>query len=144
MEPIHTHFRKHFFSYILIIAILANVGFSYYRFIIKHDYLVGYEGTCDPKIEKCFTGCTDDACTENYYYSQMRKYEPDLFAECGADITDCETASICLPSDRRCSITYCNTEIDGSDACYTEQSNTQPVDSIGKSLQDNNTNNTNL
>jgi len=150
MEPTHTHFRKHFFSYILIIAILANVGFSYYRFIIMHDYLVGYEGTCDPKTEKCFTGCTDDACTESYYYSQMRKYEPDLFAECGVDITDCEEASVCLSNDRDCSITYCDEKTKTEDEeCISGIKNSDAendkssVSSLGedKILQDNTSDN---
>jgi len=93
------HFRKYFFPYILIIAILANVGFSYYRFIIKHDYIVGYHGVCDPSIGKCFMSCDDDACTQPDYYSEMRKYEPDLYKECGLDITNCDTANVCLPGN---------------------------------------------
>jgi len=103
---------------------------SYYRFMIKHDYVVGYEGVCDPTVEQCFIGCDDDACTEEYYYSKMQKYTPDLYAECGKDITDCEAASVCLPEDRDCSITFCNPEIDGSDACSV----------VGESLENNEVN----
>jgi hypothetical protein len=83
--------------------------------------MVGYEGVCDPvlNIGKCFEGCSDDACTEKYYYSKMVKYAPDLYKECGEDITDCEFANACLSDDRDCSVTYCNPEVE-SDTCAAE------------------------
>jgi hypothetical protein len=111
------NFRDHIFPFILIPAITIVGVISYYRFIVNKDYIVEYEGVCDPEIQQCFVGCEDDECTEQYYYSDMHKYAPDLYAECGEDITDCETASMCLPSDRECSITYCDPMVDGVDAC---------------------------
>jgi len=121
MENKHTHFRNHFFLYIIVLLIFVIGVFSYCRFIIKHDYVVGYEGVCDLAINtnKCFAGCNDDACTEKYYYSKMIKYASDLYKECGEDITDCEAANSCLQGDRDCSVVYCNSEVDG-DACATE------------------------
>ena len=108
MEIKRTHFRDHILTYTLMPLVIWVVVFSYYRFIIKHDYVVGYQGTCDLATGKCFMSCNDDACTQPNYYSEMRKYEPDLYKECGQDITNCDVASVCLPSDRKCSITYCN------------------------------------
>ena len=114
------YFRNHFFSFTLIFGIFFVIIFSYYRFIIKHDYVVGYQGACDPVTGKCFKSCDDDACTQPYYYSEMRKYEPDLYKECGQDITNCDDANICLPIDRKCSITYCNkTTSDDDNPCQT-------------------------
>ena len=115
METKHLNFRNYFFSIILITLIIVVGVISYYRFIVKHDYIVGYEGVCDPTTEKCFVG-VDDTSGKEYYYSKVQKYEPDLYKECGKDITDCKDASVCLPSDRKCSITYCDSKIDGS-AC---------------------------
>lgn len=144
MKTEQSHFRKHFFLYILALSIIVIGVFSYFRFIVNNDYIVEYEGACDPTMEKCFVGCEDDSCTKEYYYSSVQKYVPDLYRECGKDITDCEAASICLPEDLKCSVTYCDSEADGNDACYTEQSNAQSADPTDKSLQDNNTNNTNI
>lgn len=121
MKTIHIHFRENIFFYILALFIIVISVVSYYRLIIKNDYLVGYEGVCDPAINKCFIGCEDDTCTEEYYYSKVVKYAPDLFRECGKDITDCETASVCLSNDRKCSVTYCN-EVDG-DICKAPTTN---------------------
>ena len=87
---------------------------SYYRFMIKHDYIVGYEGKCEIATNNCFVGCDDDTCTNKYYYSKIQKYAPDLYKECGKDITECEAANVCLPNDRKCSIIFCDEKIDGS------------------------------
>lgn len=109
--------QNHFFFYTLAILIFIVGVFSYYRFMIRQDYMVGYEGVCDPATETCFVGCEDDECTEEYYYSKMVKYAPDLYKECGEDITDCEMANACLPGDRDCSVTHCDPMTDGDDAC---------------------------
>ena len=81
MENKYTHFRNHFFLFTLVIVISMVGIFSYYRFMIKRDYMVGYEGVCDPAVNtnKCFEACDDDACTEKHYYSKMVKYAPDLY-----------------------------------------------------------------
>jgi hypothetical protein len=83
--------------------------------MVLHDYVVAYEGDCDPYTENCFVGCEDDECTENYYYSLVQKYAADVKAQCGTDITDCEDAYKCLPEDGdQCDVTYCNPAIDGN------------------------------
>lgn len=106
-------FYNNFFLYVFIFFIILFIISSFYRFIIKHDYLVGYEGVCDTTIEKCFIGYEEgDSGVEEYYYSKMIKSEFDLYRECGKDITDCEAANMCLPEDRECSVTYCEAGID--------------------------------
>jgi hypothetical protein len=114
------HFRQHFFLYILVPLVVLMAIASYYRFMVAHDYVVEYEGDCDPVTQNCFVGCDDDECTEEYYYSRVQKYAADVNRECGPDITDCESAMICLPDERSCSITYCNAETVGEDeVCET-------------------------
>lgn len=90
-----------FVSFVVLIGVI-----SYYRFIVKQDYIVSFEGTCDIETSTCFVGYDDTE--EEYYYSKVQKYAPDLYAKCGEDITDCEAANVCFPDDRSCSITYCN------------------------------------
>ncbi|MFZ2252719.1 MAG: hypothetical protein WAW13_00930 [Minisyncoccia bacterium] len=111
------NFRNNFLLYTLALLFILMVSASYFRFLVMHDYVVAYEGTCDPATNNCFIGCTDDECTENYYYSKVQKAAPDVFVQCGDDITDCEDANVCLSEgDTQCSITYCDLETDG-DAC---------------------------
>lgn len=111
----YLNIRDHLFFVLIPIIIIVGY-FSFNRFLVKHDYIVSYEGNCNPTIEQCFIGCENDECTQEYFYSKIQKYAPDLYNECGKDITDCKQANICLPNDRDCSITYCNPEVDG-DIC---------------------------
>ncbi len=142
IKKISGHFREHFFFYTLAPIVIVVGVFSFYRFMVNHDYLVSYEGSCGPSAEKCFLGCEDDACTTEYYYTKIVKYEPDVYKECGPDITDCEAANTCLPEDKECSITYCNPET--SDTCATTQGNEQTKPTEAEPLQTNDINNSNI
>jgi hypothetical protein len=114
-------FREYYFYYLLLGIILIVGVFSYFRFMVYHDYVVYYEGECNPNVEICFVGCEDDECTEEYYYTEVQKYAPDLLKVCGNNITDCAEANICLSTDQNCSITYCDSEVDGVDCAVPDQ-----------------------
>lgn len=112
------YFYKNILSFIFLPLVAIVIFISYNRFFLKQDYIITYEGSCDPFIEECFVGCEDDACDEKYFYTKIIKYAPDLYNNCGDDITNCESANICLPEDEKCSITYCNSETtDNIDDC---------------------------
>jgi hypothetical protein len=114
------YLKKHPVSTALIFVFLLISYFSFYKFFIKEDYIVAYDGACDPSISSCFTICSDDSCLEKIYFSKHKKYKPDLYKECGEDITDCEAANFCAPTDRYCSIEYCtseNIDIANSESC---------------------------
>ena len=130
-------FSDHFLSFFIILLVIAVSIISYHRFIIKQDYVVGYEGECELATNNCFVGCDDDACTKEYYYSKIQKYAPDLFNECGKDITGCASASMCLPNDRKCSVTYCNPKIDG-DLCKKSISSENTTQNIVQASTTNN------
>jgi len=115
--------RQHFFSFTLVALLAFVMLVSYVRFMVLHDYVVAYEGDCDPYTESCFVGCEDDECTEEYYYFLIQKYAPNVQAQCGPDITDCDAAYECLPEDgEQCEITYCDPIVDGEETCelFTE------------------------
>jgi hypothetical protein len=148
MKKGNKHFQNYFLIYFLVISTVIVGSISFYRFMVKGDYIVGYEGECSPGAGSCFTGCEDDACTQTYYYTLMKKYAPDLYRECGADITDCDDASICLPDDRDCSVTYCDDNA-SNDTCFDPTIEpSMPNDAAGSagdnSLQDNDLNDTNI
>ena len=135
------NFRNNFLFYTLALLFILMVSASYFRFVVMKDYVVAYEGMCDPAENDCFVGCEDAECTEEYYYTKVQKYAPDIFAQCGDDITECEAANVCLPEeDTQCSVTYCDPELDG-DECETlteEVSDEAPVatDDPSESLDD--------
>jgi len=110
------NFSNNYLLYALTLLFIFFVGASYVRFIMLQDYLVAYEGACDPALNSCFIGCSDDTCSEEYYYSEVQKYAPRIFEQCGADITDCNEANICLSqNDENCSVTYCDPNIEGDE-----------------------------
>lgn len=103
------NFKKYFLLYTLIPLALLSIASSYYRFMVAEDYLVEYEGDCDPLKNSCFIGCEDESCTFPYYYNIVTKNASALVAQCGPDITNCESAQICLSIDEKdCSISYCD------------------------------------
>jgi len=109
-------FKNNILLYILVPLVVLLIGSSYVRFIVLHDYLVAYEGECDPYTKDCFIGCEDEECTEEYYYTKVQKYAADVYTQCGKDVTDCDAASMCLSQDtQECSVTYCDPEYDGED-----------------------------
>jgi len=88
--------------------------------MVVHDYMVAYEGKCDPSLHSCFAACKNDSCVDVAYpYTKMQKNANNLYAECGKDITNCDNANICLPQDgKKCSITYCDPTV-SKDTCDT-------------------------
>lgn len=125
-------FRNNFLLYTLIPLVTLFIGASYIRFMVLHDYTVAYEGMCDPITESCFIGCEDEECTVEYYYTQVEKYAPNLNAQCGNDITDCEDANVCLKEEgSQCSVTYCDPEADG-EACETFTEDSELESGIGE------------
>lgn len=112
------NFSKHPLLYTLFPLCVLAIGFSFFRFMVAGNYMVSYEGECDPATHSCFTGCEDEGCTTVYYYSQVEKSASDVLAQCGPDITDCVEASVCLPSGMDCSVTYCSAEsVSEGEAC---------------------------
>ncbi len=121
--------RNHILLYILLPLVLFAGGASLYRFMVAGDYVVAYEGTCDPDTYSCFIGY-DDTIQENYYYTKVKKHAADLFSVCGSDYSKCEEANVCLTTDSGCSITYCSSDIvsDG-ESCRTPNTTTEEVNS---------------
>jgi hypothetical protein len=103
------HIQSKFLFYLLTLLCIAAVAASFYRFVVRNDYVVEYEGDCDPSENACFIG-TDEETGEAYYYVKVQKYAPELYAECGPDVVGCESASVCLPTDTRCSVTFCSAD----------------------------------
>lgn len=102
------YLKEHFLSNILILACLLAITASLSRFVIAQDYIVEYDGECDPYTQSCFVGCVDDECTEEYYHTWVRKNATDVYDQCGPDVSGCAEASICLATDTDCEVIYCS------------------------------------
>lgn len=104
-----TESKNRLFLFILLPLCLIASAVSFNRFVIKGDYIVEYEGTCNPATEECFAK-TDDTTGKVNYYTKVQKYAPDLYAECGESIIGCTYANVCVSTDKNCSITHCSAD----------------------------------
>lgn len=109
-------FTKRILFYTLAPLLIFTASYSFYRFIVVNNYLVGFEGSCDPEIHSCFIGCNDDACTDTYYYAKIERNAATVKKQCGADVSVCSVAETCLENEKGCTVTYCDPETDG-DSC---------------------------
>lgn len=106
-------FQRSFLSLILVPLFILSVAASFARFYLEEDYFVSYNASCDPSVESCFVECIDEACEDKEYYKIIEKYAPDLKAQCGIDISDCDSAEHCQDGETRCSITLCEASTGG-------------------------------
>jgi hypothetical protein len=105
------NFKGNFLLYFLFFSIIIFGSISFYRFVFLQDYIVYYEGDCDPAVNSCFVGCEDDECNTEYFYSKVERYAPRLIKECGNNIINCEYANICSLGEEGCFITFCDREV---------------------------------
>ncbi len=130
------HLKKYFFIYILIILASLSVGASFYRFVILNDYIVEYEGECDPRFNSCFIGCSDESCTNTYYYSKIKREATELLSKCGNNILECESAESCQEdSGSSCITNYCEpseTETECSDLQREPTQSTEEIEIINE------------
>jgi hypothetical protein len=125
---------KNIFSFVLVPLIVLSVGASYYQFMVQKNFLVTFEGYCDPEEESCYWGEYEDACEYDeskmcwydYHYrfvekpfstyeSQMSECsEPTFFEETEEgdlvflDPSYCEAVDTCEPDEKNCTIEYCD------------------------------------
>lgn len=110
---------RNFFPYIIVALLILLACGSYYRFMVLNDYIVSYEGECDPYAESCFVGCEDDECSAEYYYSIIERHADEVLKLCGTNVLECEAAFECQENVDLCAITYCDPQADGEDSCFS-------------------------
>jgi hypothetical protein len=111
-------------SKILIIAILiliaGSVAVTYWRIMIKKDYIISAQADCDPTIEKCFVWncdpnatdesekCTGDAEKDTWYYKIIKRKAANI-PLCDPKDENC-TALTCPAGEKDCSEVFCSAE----------------------------------
>lgn len=115
------------------------IGSSYVRFILNHDYMVVYEGQCDPTNESCFVGCNDENCISTYMYKNIYKKASNVLQQCGPDVTDCPKAQVCLESENAqdCYFEYCDPNSNEDCAVDSSVDSYQDENFVNESLPSN-------
>ncbi len=116
-----TFVKNNIFFVVLFPFVLLAIAASYFRFMVQYDYLVSYEGFCDPYTEVCYEYCEDDECLEPVHYTWVERKAADLVMLCGENtVLDCEAASYCAENEQSCSVTHCDFSFDDDCEYLTE------------------------
>lgn len=104
-----------FFAIGLLIA--GSVAATYWRIVVKRDYIVQAQTDCDPTAENCFVwkcdpnstvegeACTGDPEKDTWYYKIIRRNAKNI-PLCDPNDENC-TALTCEPEEKDCSEELC-------------------------------------
>lgn len=118
------------FYMILVLLIIGSVGVTFFKIVIKKDYQILAETSCDPKTEKCFARTCDptsdstcpaiEADRTTYYKIISKNASSIALCEATTDKIGCDTELSCTSNEISCSYTYCNPDelIDGEVCAY--------------------------
>ncbi|KKP58000.1 MAG: hypothetical protein UR60_C0002G0003 [Candidatus Moranbacteria bacterium GW2011_GWF2_34_56] len=102
------------------ILILASFGATFYRYMVKKDYIVQAQVDCDPYTETCFVWecdpeseeegemCTDDPEEDIWYFKVINKNASKI-SSCDANDEDCD-ALVCAQNEPDCEFVFCTLE----------------------------------
>ncbi len=101
---------KIFFA-VFALMIAASVAVTYWRIVVKRDYLVLAETVCDPETENCFVyecdpeteECTGDPEEDISYYAKIKK-KAFNFPEC--ENGECPDP-VCEEGEKDCELILC-------------------------------------
>lgn len=112
------------FYIILALLILGSIGATFYKIVIKKDYQIVAETSCDieTEAEKCFS-YTDEESGEVSYYKLVSKNAADIVAcEATEERLGCNEELSCVEGEELCSYTYCDPEnLEEGEACYSPE-----------------------
>lgn len=109
--------KSKIFFIVFFLLIAGSVGASYYKFIVKRDYIIEAQADCDPYAKKCFVYVCDPAageeCTGNpeedtSYYKIIRRNAQNI-PLCDPAKEGCD-ALVCPSGEPECEIAFCDQE----------------------------------
>jgi len=110
--------KNRIFFIVFFLLIIGSIGATYYRTMIKKDYLISAQTDCDPYAEKCFIwecdpastvegeACTGDSENDIWYYKiiQRKAFNIPL---CDPKDENCE-ALVCSEGEKDCAEVLCS------------------------------------
>jgi hypothetical protein len=112
--------KSKIFFVVFFLILFLSIAATYYRTMIKKDYLISAQIDCDPYVEKCFIwncdpnsvvegeACTGDPESDIWYYKifERKAYNVPL---CNPDDENCD-AYTCAEEEKNCAEILCNEE----------------------------------
>src|SRR4030042_7189710 len=105
---------------VLVILIIGSVAATYWRYMVKRDYIIEAQIDCDPETENCFIWQCDpmsleegEACTgvpdnDTWYYKIFRRNAKNI-PDCDPNDENC-LAYVCDEGEADCSEELCTPE----------------------------------
>ena len=91
------------------ILIVISIGVTFYKYVIKKDYLVFAQIKCDPQTESCFYApCEGTDCPAQIdYYKKIEKKAFNIEV-CDPAVEGCNPL-VCKDGEKDCTIISCST-----------------------------------
>jgi len=102
---------------VLFLLIIGSVGVTYWRIVIKKDYVIDAQADCDPTGDKCFIWkcdpnatdesekCTGDPDKDTWYYQKASRKAAKV-PTCDSNDENCKPWQ-CGENEADCSVTFC-------------------------------------
>ncbi|MDD3487719.1 MAG: hypothetical protein PHF35_05120 [Candidatus Moranbacteria bacterium] len=103
------------------ILIIGSIAGTYWKIVVKRDYMIQAQIDCDPAEEKCFVwecdpnsteegeACTGDPESDIWYYKILNRNAKNI-PLCDPDTDENCTAYECNPGEKDCSEEFCDEE----------------------------------
>ncbi len=111
-----------FFYIVIFVGLLYVSVYSFYRFFVEKNYIVEYAIPCNTSEHSCYVRCTEEDCKT---YALMRRIASDIYGVCGASIVNCSYAQSCDTTKNLCTISYCDSVLNGEITCLRDTGNVQ-------------------
>lgn len=108
---------------VFFLLVMGSIGLTYYKYVIKQDYLIVANAPCDPNSESCFyMTCAEgyDTCssTESNYYKKVEKKVYNI-KMCDPSVDGCNPM-VCAEDEKNCTVTTCSVEdLEEGESCST-------------------------
>ncbi|MDP3957503.1 MAG: hypothetical protein Q8Q10_03320 [bacterium] len=122
--------KSKIFFLVMGLLIVGSVAVSYYKYMVKRDYIIQAEAECDPYTETCFVyvcdpeageECTGDPVEDTSYYKLINRNAKNI-PLCDPSDETCD-ALTCPEGEADCSFTLCDSTEEGAEcndpAVYT-------------------------
>ena len=107
------------FLWVFFLLIVTSVGVTYWRIMVKRDYVIENQVDCDPYEKACFVwecdpastvegeACTGDAETDVWYYAVAKRSAANI-PMCDPEVDENCDPWTCGEGEKDCSETLCD------------------------------------
>jgi len=109
--------KSKIFFLVFFLLIVGSVAVTYWRIMVKRDYIISAQQECDPATEPCFVSSCDPESDEECaatpeeerttYYKTILKNAKNI-PPCDPYKNECPTELTCQEGEPECSIEYCD------------------------------------